>query len=334
MWHPVRQTGSRQSGPARRPEMKIPFTPMLLERAEKPFADPMWLYQIKWDGVRNLTLVEGGRVRHWSRRLRDRTRLFPELDGLHHALGGARAVLDGEIIVLRKGKPSFAGVLERDVGTRPPDPAKLRQAPATLMLFDLLEHGEVPLYDLPLHERLHLLRRLIPDTDHWQVTTGFPGEMGPHLFQATLQQGLEGIVAKRLESRYRPGIRTPHWVKLKHKRRMTALVCGYTAPVGGSGGLILGAFFGDRLVYIGRAGSGIRSDQWSVLRAELRPGPCPFDRMPTLRDRFSGPPGPVVWTVPSLTVLVEFTDWTEEQRLRDPVVIRFGAGSPADARLE
>lgn len=286
------------------------------------------------NGVRNLTLVEGGQVRHWSRRLRDRTRLFPEFHGLQQLLRGERAVLDGEIIVLREGRPSFAGILERDVGTRPPDQVRLRQAPATLMLFDLLEHGETQLYDRPLQERLQILRRLVPDSEHWQVTADFPGETGPELFRATRQQGLEGVVAKRLESRYRPGLRSPHWLKLKHRRRMSALVCGYTAPVGGTGGLILGAYVGNRLRYIGRAGSGITSDQWAVLRAELKPGSCPFDPVPTLRDRFSGPPGPVVWTEPSLTVLIEFTDWTEEQRLRDPVVIRFGAGSPSEARLE
>lgn len=314
--------------------MQIPFTPMLLERVEAPFSDAKWVYQVKWDGVRNLTLVEGGHVRHWSRQLRDRTQLFPELNGLVHALDGARAVLDGEIIVLRKGRPSFAGILERDVGTRPPDPLKLRQAPATLMIFDLLEYRETPLYDRPLTERLQILRRLLPEGEHWQVAADFPGQLGPQLFQATQQQGLEGVVAKRTDSLYRPGSRSRHWLKLKHKQRMTALVCGYTAPAGGSGGLILGARLDGMLRYIGRAGSGISSEQWAVLRTELRPGPCPFHPIPTLRDRFSSPPGPVVWTRPALTVLVEFSEWTGEQRLRDPVVIGFGVGSAAEARID
>jgi len=312
--------------------MKLPFEPMLLTPAAAPFADAGWLYQVKWDGVRNLTLIEGGQVRHWSRRLRDRTAMFPELAGLAQVFGGKRAVLDGEIVVLRGGKPSFAGILERDVGGQF-DSRKLRTAAATLMLFDILEYGEQQLYAVPLQERLDLLGRAIAEpTQAWQVVVSFPGTGGPDLFAATTQQQLEGVVAKRLGSGYTPGQRSKDWLKVKRKQRLLAVICGFTDPVGRPGGLLLGARdAGGRLRYIGRVGSGITGEQLRLLKAHLPPAPRPFDYEPALRDRFSGPTGPVVWTEPRVTVQIEFTEWTEEQKLRDPVVIGFATEPPEAA---
>lgn len=305
---------------------------MLLSRASAPFADSEWLFQVKWDGVRNLTLVEGGRVRHWSRRCRDRTALFPEFSDLGRALGSRRAVLDGEIIVLRSGKPSFAAILERDTAGRP-DPQRMRHSPATLMLFDLLELDDRPLYQLPLEERLRLLEALVTPAEAWQVVASFPGEQGPALFGAVAAQEMEGVVAKRLGSSYQPGVRSRDWVKVKRRQRLLAVICGYTAPTGRSGGLLLGAYRGKQLVYIGRVGSGIRPEELQILRTHLQPASCPFPRVPSLRDRFAGDPGPVVWTVPQVTVEVEFAEWTEEQRLRDPVVIGFSREAAEAAQL-
>jgi len=314
--------------------MRLPFSPMLLSRAPAPLEDSGWLYQVKWDGVRNLTLVESGRVRHWSRRGRDRTLLFPELDGLGAALGGSRAVLDGEIVVLRAGKPSFAGILERDTGGGRADPGKVRSHPAVLMIFDLLEHGHRPLYQVPIEERLRLLQEVVPPGPAWQVVDSFPGEQGPDLFQAAVEHGLEGVVAKRLGSTYQPGIRSRDWVKIKRRQRILAAVCGYTAPAGRPGSLLLGAFRENELVYIGRVGTGIRPEDLDLLRTHLRPGPCPFPRVPSLRDRFARDPGPVVWTEPVLTVEVEFSEWTEDLRLRDPVLVGFSSRLAEAARLQ
>lgn len=314
--------------------MQLPFDPMLLTSAPAPFADARWLYQVKWDGVRNLTLSDGGQIRHWSRRLRDRTALFPELDGLATTLPRTRIVLDGEIVVLKEGKPSFPAILERDVGGQL-DPRELRTAPATLMLFDILEYGDRLLYGAPLEERLGLLAELIPAPgESWQAVASFPGPSGPDLFAATRHQALEGVVAKRLGSPYTPGARSKDWLKIKHKQQMLAVILGYTAPAGRPGGLLLGAHdAAGRLTYIGRVGSGITGEQLRTLKAHLPPAPRPLDYEPSLRDRFSGPPGPVVWTEPRLTAIVEFSEWTEEQRLRDPVLIGFSTEPPEQARL-
>jgi bifunctional non-homologous end joining protein LigD len=307
----------------------LPFVPMLLSRVEAPFADPGWLFQVKWDGVRNLTWIEGGRIRHWSRRLRDRTHLFPEFADLARALGPGRYVLDGEIIVLKEGKPSFQSILERDTGSGA-SPARIQRAPATLILFDLLEQGGRELYRVPVEERLARLAEALPSDERWQAVQSFPGDAGPDLWQAVLDQGLEGVVAKRLGSGYQPGIRSQDWLKIKRKQEMLAAVVGYTNPPGRQGGLLLGAYQDGRLKYIGRSGSGISAAQWQVIREHLPPGPCPFDRLPSLTDRFGGPPGPVVWTQLGLTVRVQFTEWTEQGRLRDPVVIGFSDQGPED----
>lgn len=302
---------------------------MLLERADAPFADAGWLYQVKWDGVRNLTLVEGKRVRHWSRRLRDRTARFPEFDGLAAALGGRRAILDGEIIVLRDGRPSFPAVLERDLASGPGESRTGRRA--TLVLFDLLEWDGEALCHRPLEERLALLEQVLPPDEAWQVVASFPGTEGPALFAAAVAQGLEGVVAKRLGSRYVPGSRSRDWLKVKRRSEMLAVVVGYTAPAGRPGGLLLGAYDEGRLRYIGRAGSGLSGAELAAIRQHLPPAGCPFPEVPRLRERFGGDPGPVVWVEPRLTVRVAFTEWTEEGRLRDPVVVGFSAEPPAAA---
>jgi len=311
--------------------MDIPFTPMLLERAEKPFADPAWLYQIKWDGVRNIALVENGGVRHWSRRLRERTSHFPEFAPLASSFGGRRAVLDGEIIVLRGGRPSFSAILERDLAGGAPDPRKVALTPATFMIFDLLELGAERLHDRPLADRLAILAEAVAPNEAWQVVSSFPGREGPALFAATVASGLEGVVAKRQSSRYLPGIRSREWLKVKRRGQMLAVVCGYTDTPGRPGALLLGAYQQGRLRYIGRAGSGISGADLAALKVHLPPGPCPFERLPNLRDRFAGAPGPVVWVEPRLTVRVSFTEWTEEQRLRDPVIDGFATDPPDSA---
>lgn len=315
--------------------MDLPFEPMLLHREPKPFADDRWLYQVKWDGVRNLSLVDDGTVRHWSRRLRDRSRLFPEFAGLGQVFGGQRAVLDGEIVVLREGKPHFPAVLERDLASGAPNPRKIQALPATLMIFDLLELGPDSLYSRPLQDRLDLLSSIVRDTETWQVVATFPGGKGPDLYEAAVAQGLEGVVAKRLGSPYIPATRSKDWLKVKRRQRTLAVICGFTVPVGRPGGLVLGAYHEGRLLYIGRAGSGISGADLATLKAHLPQGPRPFDYEPNLRDRFTpGPVGPVVWTEPRLTVQVDFTEWTEDLKLRDPVVAGFSTEPPEAARIE
>jgi bifunctional non-homologous end joining protein LigD len=310
--------------------MNLPFEPMLLSAATRPFDDPQWIAQVKWDGVRNLALVQAGEVRLWSRRLRERTDQYPELTGLVKACRSSRVVLDGELIVLKGGQPRFAGILEREQARRV-DERWVKARPTTYMVFDLLEYGDRELYEEPIENRLELLQSLLIPDEHWQMIDSFSGSTASDLFAATTARGLEGVVLKRLGTRYTVGVRSKDWVKVKRRQRILAIVCGYTQPIGGTGGLLLGAYQDGRLLYIGRVGSGLTAPVFSLLRDSLPAAPRPFGYEPSLRDRFSGTPGPVVWTEPRLTVQVEFTEWTEEMRLRDPVFVGFSTEPPQSA---
>jgi bifunctional non-homologous end joining protein LigD len=313
--------------------MQLPFEPMLLTRRDRPFTDPGWLYQLKLDGVRNLALVADGGVRHWSRRGRERSSQFPEFTGLCQTLGGRRAVLDGELVVMRNNKPSFPAILERDLAGSLPNARALERLPAIYFIFDLLEYGELELYRRPLTERLELLATLVSPTPAWQIVESLPNTAGPALFEAVVAAGLEGVVAKRVASPYLVGTRTKDWVKIKRRQRMLAVVVGYTNPVGRPGALLLGAYRAGRLHYIGRAGSGLTGEQLTLIKAHLPPGLCPISPLPKLTDRFGGAPGPITWLEPRLTIYVTFTEWTEDLRLRDPAVVGFATVPPEEAEL-
>jgi len=137
-----------------------------------------------------------------------------------------------------------------------------------------------------------------------------------------------------LSSRYLPGERSREWLKIKRRSQIRAVVCGYTVSAGRPGGLLLGGYRAGRLVYIGRAGSGLTVQELALLKENLPSAGRPFDHEPTLRDRFSGPPGQVVWTNPTLTIDVEFTEWTADGKLRDPVVVGFPGTSHETALLD
>lgn len=308
--------------------MNLPFEPMKLARRDAPFDHPDWLFQVKWDGVRCVALVAENRVRLFGRYQRERTGGFPELDHLPEYAPGRRFVLDGELIALRAGRPSFHGVLERWLGSPAAASAAAVRLPVVYMAFDLLELDGVDLIERPLSERLERLSALIQPAAGWQVVETFP-QMGRRLFRSAVEQDMEGIVCKHRMSPYRPGVRSDLWYKVKRRQRRLCVVCGYT-----EGGLVLGAFRQGELIYIGRAGSGLTAEHLRLLREHLPSGPMPFAATPNLRSRFAGQPREVMWVEPRLTVLIEYLEWTEDGKLREPVVVGFTGEPPAEARLE
>jgi bifunctional non-homologous end joining protein LigD len=307
--------------------MEIPFEPMKLGRRDEPFDHADWLFQVKWDGVRCIA-VTGDRLRLFGRHRRERTGAVPELEGLAAAAGGRRLVLDGELVAFRGGRLSFHGLLERWLAQPPPSPGLLDRIPCVYMIFDLLEQDGKDLIDLPLQKRLQLLQDAVKPSDRWQLVESFPGA-GRSLFEAVVAREMEGIVGKHRLSLYRPGMRSDLWVKVKRRQRRLCVVAGYT-----EGGLILGAYRNADLHFIGRAGSGLTAQHLQLLKEHLESGPMPFARLPDLRSRFAGMPRQVIWVVPRLTVLIEFTEWTEDGKLRDPVVAGFSAEPPDAARLD
>ncbi len=276
---------------------------------------PQWLYEVKWDGWRLIAEISDGRLRLTTRTGRDVTLHFPELAPLAGAV--ADAVLDGEVVVLAAGVPSFAGLADR-IHSAPPAGAP----PVTFMVFDILRLYGVSLLDRPLDERRTTLERLGLDAVE-PVALSPVYEDGSALLEATAKRGLEGVLAKRRDSPYRPGRRTPNWVKVAHRRSQPCLVGGWRSERSTPsriGSLLLGVPDDHGgLDFVGRVGSGVAGDAMQrVLRKELTP-------LTTAESPFSGrlPRADALgatWCDPMLVVEVNHSGWTETGRLRQPVL--------------
>jgi bifunctional non-homologous end joining protein LigD len=189
------------------------FLPMLASPGELPSArDDAWGYEFKWDGVRALAYVAGGQVTLRSRKGEDITVRYPEVGALPSSLVGRDLVVDGEIVALdEQGRPDFGALQNRMHRTGREVRGLAEAKPVTYLVFDLLAEGETSLLDRPYAERRERLDDLAPAGKRWVLTPWFPGG-GAEVLAASLENGLEGVVAKRLDSTYRPGARALEWV--------------------------------------------------------------------------------------------------------------------------
>jgi bifunctional non-homologous end joining protein LigD len=284
-----------------------------------PFDDPAFVHQLKWDGIRILSWVEPGGVRLRTRRGGDRTASYPELHVLGHLLAGASAVLDGEAVVLDEaGRPNFGRILRRDQCTIP-DAARRRALPVHYVVFDVLSLNGERLFDRSFAERQEILRGLLRDGD--QVAVCENHSEGVELFKATGRLGLEGIVSKELAGFYHPGQKHPTWRKVKHARRLHAVVGGVVLKEGWAKALLLGLYHERGLVYIGRAASGLSGEDLQALTDLVRKHQAahtPFAELPAVGRGLKA-----AWLSRPITVLVRYTGWTEQGRLRNPVIEGF-----------
>jgi bifunctional non-homologous end joining protein LigD len=294
--------------------------PMLATGGELPRDNGSWAYEMKWDGVRALAYIGSGRLRLQSRSGRDITATYPELGGLVGAVPGT-AVLDGEIVVLAGGTvPSFEALQQRIHLTAAPEVARMAAAvPVTYLAFDVLYADGRLLLDAPYRERRGLLDSLALNGPRWQAPPSFAGESGADMLRVSVLQGLEGVIAKRLDSRYVQG-RSGSWRKIKNIWRQEAVVGGWKPGEGGRGGqigsLLLGVQEPDGLRYAGHVGTGFSRATLAMLSRRLAP----------LRRRTSPFAGAIpadhargaVWTEPEVVVEVAFTDWTSAGRMRHP----------------
>lgn len=295
--------------------MTIPrFEPMLATPWRSPFTDPGWLFEVKWDGVRAILTVEGGSVSVRSRRGNDITGGYPELSGSHPSRS---CVLDGEIVAFDEaGRPSFGALQQRmnlSGGMRAIEAA--RATPVTYVVFDLLFDGE-DLTDRPIEARLERMAAI--DLPAPLVRSQVTENDGEALFAAVAEQGLEGIVAKKRGSPYRPGVRSRDWRKVQNQRIVRAVVGGFTAGEGGRAGtfgsLLLGLWDGPRLRWIGSVGTGFDDAALRAIRSglsEMTTRDSPFQPDPDL-------PVGAIWVMPHLVARVEFKEWTRAGRLRAP----------------
>src|SRR3989441_582216 len=211
------------------------IAPMLASAADEPFDSPDFTYEPKWDGVRTIAFVDGGEVRLQTRNLLDCTKQYPEATQAAEALTGAyHAILDGEIVALdSKGVPSFQRLQPRMHVSDESTVRKLRKStPVIYQVFDILYADGEDLTRKPLRERLRRLDEALTPMGSIRRSEGFPGT-GVALFEAAREQGIEGIVAKRLDSIYQPGARSPAWVKIKAFRTMECVIGGWRAGQGG-----------------------------------------------------------------------------------------------------
>ncbi len=284
-----------------------------------------WAYEFKWDGVRALVDASTGRLTITSRNGNDVTAGYPELA----ALGGVveDGLLDGEIVALADGRPSFSALQARMHvrGRQVKDLA--RAIPVTFLPFDILRLYGVDLCDRPYTERRATLERLDRHGPAWTVPPAF--DDGPATSAASLEQGLEGVVAKRLTSTYRPGQRSRDWVKVKHTRTRDVVVGGWKPGEHGRegriGSLLIGTYDGDRLIFAGHVGSGLTEAHIDNIERRLGPlrrATSPFAvGVPAEQTRHA------VWCEPKLVVEVRFTGWTPDGRIRHPVFRRLRPGA-------
>lgn len=282
--------------------------------AALPDEDRAWAYEVKWDGYRIIAFIRGGEVRLQTRNLLDATADFPEVGQLGVALGKHEVILDGEIVALdESGRPSF-GALQR----------RGRQRPTVVyMVFDLLYLDGYSTITLPFVERRRLLDELaIPTGSAWQVPGYHVGD-GAAMLEATRAQGLEGVVAKRLDSPYEPGRRSRRWLKVKNWGRQEFVVGGWMPGEGGRSGRLGSLLLGyhdeeGRLRYAGRVGTGFTVSELARLEALLLPlarETSPFAPEPPL-------PGEVRrlahFVEPRLVAEVDFSEWTHTGTVRQP----------------
>jgi bifunctional non-homologous end joining protein LigD len=278
-----------------------------------------WAYEFKWDGVRALAFIRDGKLRLQARSGADITIAYPELAPLSRTLPDA--VLDGEIVSLdAAGRPSFTTLAERMHVRERARAARLAAArPVTYMIFDLLRLEGVNLVNLPYAERRALLDGLDLAGERWLVPPSFPD--GAATLAAVRENGLEGVVAKRLDSVYRPGVRSLDWIKHKADESAEFVVGGFRPGARVLGALLIGVPGPDgRLLFRGRVGGGISAAAERALLAELRPRRSPVSPFATELAREDAKDA--TWVRPEVVVEVKYGQRTPDGRLRFPRFLR------------
>jgi bifunctional non-homologous end joining protein LigD len=311
--------------------------PMLATASRRLPGGDGWAYELKWDGVRALAFV-AGELRLCARRGDDTTRRYPELAAIADALGGHEAIIDGEVVAFdEEGNPSF-GRLQRRMGLTEPGRIRQRTAdtPVTYVAFDLLWLDGHSLCAEPYERRRQLLAGLGLDGPCWQSPRHRVGD-GEALFAAVRDRGLEGVVAKRLASTYRPGRRSPDWIKVQNRRRQELVIGGWMPGEGARrrqlGSLLVGYWdttpeeaesLGrpQRLVYAGGVGTGFTDASLAELMEALAPHrreESPFEAGWDPKVKYAGrirERGALNWVEPVVVAEIEFLRWTHEDTVR------------------
>ena len=297
---------------------KLPqhIDPMLATLASKAFDDEDWLFEIKWDGFRVQAVLDDGKVRIWTRNLKDAATYFPKLLNPPRWIEATQAIVDGEVVALDdEGRPDFS-LLQTKLG----DPTA---AGVVYEAFDLLYLDGRSLLDVPLEDRKRLLRSVL--RDHPRVRYAAHVERdGLAFFEAAKSIGVEGMVAKLRRSRYEPGRRSRAWLKIKIRPEQELVVGGWTPGQGNArdlGALAVGVYDDGKLQFVGKVGSGFTGALRSSLLKQLKPliqDDPPFDPPPPTdyRGRWGGDLKEITWVRPELVIRAELGGWTRDGHVR------------------
>jgi bifunctional non-homologous end joining protein LigD len=292
--------------------------PMLARSGSLPRDEQKFGFEVKWDGIRTVLFCDHGHLYLQGRNFTDFTSRYPEVRELARELGARRLVLDGEVVAFDdEGRPSFERLQARmHLGSDSAVRRRMRDTPVTYVIFDLLYLDGRSTLPLAYEDRRQVLEALELEGPAWRTPAYHRGE-GSALLAATRKLGIEGVVAKRLDSPYEPGRRTPGWIKVKNVNLQDVVIGGWTPGEGGRsshlGALAVGIVEDGRLVYAGKVGTGFTESTLAMLRRELDP-------LQRADSPFTGrqPPRGTIFVEPRLVASVEFREWTKSGTLRAP----------------
>ncbi len=321
---------------------KIPhIKPMLATLIDKPFDSSDWIFEIKWDGYRAIAEIIKNKVSLYSRNDKSFNDLFPPVVKSLQNIS-FNIILDGEIVIVDNNGKSDFQLLQQ----------YFKNGTGILIyyVFDLLFFHNQSLLNIPLTQRKKKLFEIfsirhnpeskekitmlsniklsnIRVSDHIETA-------GIDFFKAAVDNGLEGIMAKKKDSLYEPGIRSRNWLKIKVKQRQEVVIGGFTAPKGSRkkiGSLVAGIYEGKNLIFVGHVGGGLNEQELDELKSKL-------DTLVINKSPFNGTPKsntPVQWVKPSLVAEVEFSEWTQDYIMRQPVFLGLRTDkAPIDVHLE
>jgi bifunctional non-homologous end joining protein LigD len=300
------------------PMLAVPGSPPARRLAQ-------WAVEMKWDGVRALAFIEDGQLRLVSRTGKDISRTYPEISVSASPGGPSQLLLDGEIVAFTDGRPDFEALQPRMHVSSADAAIRLASTvPVTYLAFDLLQVDGVPLLARPYATRREALKTIMGNGPGFLIPPDFPGPDLDAVREASVATGLEGVVAKRLDSVYEPGARPGSWIKVKNLLQQEVVVAGWKPGQGNRAGLIGSLLVGvysdagpaPQLLYAGHVGTGFSDPALRMLTRLLEP-------LRRARSPFDGPvppeyAGPAVWVEPRLVIEVTFNRWTRAGRMRAP----------------
>ena len=306
--------------------------PMLATLVDKPFSDPEWIFETKWDGFRSVCFIDKGKMRLVSRNQIEMTPQYPELEKLPKHVAAKQAIIDGEIVALDEhGMPRFQ-LLQNKLRIRSGSYAAATTAQIVYFAFDLVYCDGYDLMACPVVERKALLKKILRPAGFVKYSDHIEGD-GERFFREIEKFHLEGMMAKRAASPYVQK-RSSDWLKVKTVLRSEVVIGAYTEPRGARshfGSLVVGLYRGDDLIYVAHIGGGFNERTLASIHKLMQPlktNKSPFVKPPKTNE-------PVQWIEPRLVAEVKFSEWTADERMRQPIFLGLREDKkPRDCKFE